>query len=107
MHGKSRARRARALGALDFSDAEKNVNARLRRCKHHGQAADALGPVNQDSFDIGSGGRAADQYRISRGLEPRIAICVMQVADDVAGIEQCDQMLRQKAKRIDLQFRLG
>ena len=40
-------------------------------------------------------------------LNRGISIGVMQVADDIAGVEQCEEMLGQKGKRIHLQLRLA
>jgi hypothetical protein len=65
------------------------------RQQQHCQAADALGPVNQNTFDVGGCRRARYQHRIARRLEQRIAVGVMQVANDITGVEQSDKMLRE------------
>ena len=63
--------------------------ARLRRARNqeYRQTPHALGTVNQNALDIGGCGRARYQHRIARRLKPRVAISVMQVTNDIAGIE--------------------
>jgi hypothetical protein len=51
--------------------------------------------VDQDSLDIGGCRRTGHQHRVVRRLEPQVAIGVMQVANDGAGIEQSDKTLRE------------
>src|SRR5262249_33515601 len=50
---------------------------------------------------------AKGQHRIARGLEPRIAIGVMQISNDVARVQQSDEVLRKIRERIDLQLGLA
>ena len=58
-------------------------------------SCERLGPVNQNTFDVGGCRRARYQHRIARRLEQRIAVGVMQVANDITGVEQSDKMLRE------------
>jgi hypothetical protein len=58
--------------------------------------------MNQHALDVGGRGRPRNKHRIARRLEPRIAIGVVQVSDDVGRVEQSDEVLRKIRKGIDL-----
>jgi hypothetical protein len=83
--------------------------ARLRRARNqeYRQTPHALSPVNQNALDVGGCRRARYQHRVAGRLEPRVAIGVMQVTNDIAGIEQSDEVLRKICKGIDLQLSLA
>jgi len=78
--------------------------ARLRRARNqeYRQTPHALGTVNQNALDVGGCRRARYQHRIARRLKPRVAIGVMQVTNDIAGIEQRDEVLREVCQSIYL-----
>ena len=75
--------------------------------RNDGEAANALGAVDQHALDIGGRRRPGHEYPVS-GVEPRaLAVGMVQVADDPGWIQQYDEMLRQKAQRVHLEFRFG
>ena len=51
--------------------------------------------MDEDAFDISCGGRSSVEGGIAQLAELGPAIRVMEVDDDVGGIEQDDQVLRQ------------
>src|SRR6516225_2109369 len=73
----------------------------------HGKAAHALCAVDQDALDIRGGGWASHQNRVTSGLEPRVPISLMQVADDAGWIEEDKEMLREVGQRIHFQLVLA
>jgi len=59
----------------------------LRRHQNYRHAANALRPMNENPLNVGGRRRAGDQDSVAGGLKPRIAIGLMQVANNVCRIE--------------------
>src|SRR5947208_2960146 len=76
-------------------------NSSMYRCtwstreRQHRKRAHALHAVDQHAFDIRRGGRTGVEARIVTVAELRPAIGVVKVHDDIGGIEQYDQVLRE------------
>src|ERR1700730_10064029 len=76
--------------------------ARSARERQDGERAHALCAMDQDAFDIRGGGGAGMERGVVPVAELPPAIGVVKVHEDVGGIEQYDQMLRQVGDGIDL-----
>src|ERR1700730_3752515 len=66
-----------------------------------GKRAHALGAVDEDTCDVRRRGRAGVETGIVLVAELGPAIGVVQIDDDVGGIEEHDQVLREVGHRID------
>src|SRR5271166_4579127 len=66
-----------------------------------GKRAHALGAVDQNPLDICRGGRTGVEGRIIAVSKLRSAISVMEIGDDVGGVEQNNQVLREISNGVD------
>jgi hypothetical protein len=62
--------------------------------------------VDKNAFDVRGSGWTRHQHRVACGLEPGVAVSLMQVADDACRIEQDDEVLGKIGQRVHLQLLL-
>ena len=75
--------------------------------QQHGKRAHALRAVDQHAFDVRRRGRAGVEDSIVHCRGTRAGIGVVEIDDDVGGIEQHDQVLREIGDRIDPEVAVG
>src|ERR1700686_3560747 len=75
--------------------------------RQDGERAHALRAMDQDALDISCGGRAGVERGVVAVAELGPAVGVVKVHDDVGGIEQYDQVLREIGDSVDLKVGLA
>src|SRR6266480_6978048 len=81
---------------IGFSSEVSTSDCRTRTCeRQQRERAHTLRAVDQGAFDICSGGGAGVERGVVPVAEFGPAVGVMQIDDDVGGVEQYDQVLRE------------
>ncbi len=67
------------------------------------ERAHTLRAVDENAFDVRGGGWASMEGGIAPVAKLGTAICMVKVDDDIGGVEQHDEMLREVGHRVHLQ----
>ena len=88
-----RAQGTRSPNSFILSPRSRALACVSNRDHHYGKTADSLRTVDKYTFNVRCGGWTRYQYGVTRHLEPRIAVRLMEIADDLLRIEQNNKML--------------
>src|ERR1700731_5381136 len=89
-------------GPCDSSSVSMGRVAGYSRDWQYRKRAHALRAVDEDTFDVRRSGWAGVETGIASVAELRPAIGVVQIDDNVGGIEEHDQVLREAEDRVEV-----
>src|ERR1700729_1870427 len=75
--------------------------------RQDGERAHPLSAVDKNALDVSGGGGTGVECCVAPGAEFRTPIVMMDIDDDVGGVEQHDQVLREISYGVDTQFRVA